>query len=153
MLKEKLRSFCGAIKKDGQPLVFAALSSWLLTLSAFTIISPIAYTKVPEYADSIPTAIFLLIVFVAFAALYCINKFLLKKSLFLIMPLSFLLYGITSVSLSANNAATRAFSAFIFSAFAIIILVLCINYAKNQKIPLLTKDISFGASLAIFPSW
>lgn len=149
MLKEKLRSIVGAIKNDGQPLVFAALSSWLLTLSVFSIISPIAFTKVPQYSDSIPTALFLLIVFGAFAALYCINKFWLKKSLFLIMPLSFLLYGISSVALSANNAATRAFSAFIFSVFAIIILVLCINYAKNQKIPLPTKDISFRTSLAI----
>ena len=48
----------------------------------------------------------------------------------------FLLYGIVSVALSANNAATRAFSAFIFSVLALVVLVLCVNYAKNQKIPM-----------------
>ena len=149
MLKEKLSAFFSAIKKDSQPLVFAALSSWLLTLSVFSIISPMSFVKVPDYTDSIPTVPFLLIVLGGFVFIYCINKFWLKKSLFLLMPLSFLLYGIVSVALSANNAATRAFSAFIFSILAFIVLVLCINYAKNQKIPLPTKDISFKASLII----
>ena len=94
MFKEKLRAFSGAIKKDGQHLVFAAISSWLLTLSIYTIVSPISFVRVPEYADSISIPYFLLSFALIFAVLYCINKFWLKKSLFLIMPLSFMLYGI-----------------------------------------------------------
>ena len=147
MLKEKINALANAIKKDGQPLVFAALSAWLLALSIFSIISPMSFVKVPEYTDSIEIIPFLITVIGLFAALYCINRFWLKKSLFLIMPLSFLLYGIVSVALSANNAGARAFPAFIFSILSLIVLVLCINYAKNQKIPLPTKDISFKASL------
>ena len=149
MLKEKLSTFLSAIKKDGQPLVFSALSSWLLTLSIFSICSPITFVKVPDYTDSIPIIPFILIFVLTAITFYCINKFLLKRSLFIIMPLTFFLYGIVSVALSANNAAARAFSAFIFSILAFIVLVLCINYAKNQKIPLPTKDISFRASLTI----
>ena len=149
MLKEKLGAFFGAIKKDGQPIVFSALSSWLLTLSIFSIISPTAFVKVPEYTDSIPIIPFIITLVALFALLYCVNRFWLKKSLFLIMPLSFLLYGAVSVALSANNAATRAFSAFIFSILSLIILVLCINFAKNQKVKLPTKDISLRASLII----
>ena len=149
MLKEKLSAFISAIKTDSQQLVFSALSSWLLTLSIFSIISPITFVKVPDYTDSIPIAPFFIVLALLFAALYCINKFWLKKSLFLIMPLSFLLYGTVSVALSANNAATRAFSAFIFAILGFIVLVLCINYAKKQRIPLPTKDISFKASLII----
>ena len=149
MFKEKISALCRIIKKDAQPLAFSALSSWLLTLSIFSIISPISFVKVPDYADSISLIPFALSLVLSFAALYCINKFWLKKSLFLIMPLSFLLYGTVSVALSANNAASRAFSAFIFSILTAIILVLCINYAKNQKIPLPTRDISFKASLIV----
>lgn len=149
MLKEKLKVFTNAIKKDGQPIVFSALSAWLLTLSIFSIISPITFVKVPDYTDSIAIIPFILTFLGLFTALYLINKLWLKKSLFLIMPLSFLLYGITSVLLSANNAATRAFSAFIFSVLALVVIVLCINYAKNQKIPMPTKDISFKASLIL----
>ena len=149
MFKEKLRAFSGAIKKDGQHLVFAAISSWLLTLSIYTIVSPISFVRVPEYADSISIPYFLLSFALIFAVLYCINKFWLKKSLFLIMPLSFTLYGVVSVALSANNAAERAFSAFIFAILSLLILVLCINYAKKQRIPMPTKDISFRASLII----
>ena len=149
MFKEKLRTFSDAIKKDGQPLIFSAISSWLLTLSIFTIISPISFVRVPEYADSISIPYFLLSFVLIFIALYFINKFWLKKSLFLIMPLSFTLYGVVSVALSANNAAERAFSAFIFAILSLLILVLCINYAKKQRIPMPTKDISFRASLTI----
>ena len=149
MSKQKLKSFIEAIKKDGQNLVFALLSAWLLTLSGFSIFSPITFVTVPTYTDSISISIFLLIFAALFALLYCINRFLLKKSLFLIMPLSFLLYGITSVSLSATNAATRTYSAFIFSLLALVVLVLCINFAKNQKIALPTKDISFKVSLIL----
>ena len=149
MLKEKLNNILNAIKKDAQPLIFSALSAWLITLSIFSIISPITFVKVPDYTDSIPKLIFILVFIVTALGLYCINKFLLKKSLFLILPISFLLYGAVSVALSANNAAARAFSAFIFSVLAFIVIVLCINYAKNQKIPLPTKDISFKASLII----
>ena len=147
MFKEKINALACAIKKDGQPLVFSALSAWLLTLTIFSTISPISFVKVPDYTDSVAIIPFLLTVIGLFASLYCINRFWLKKSLFLIMPLSFLLYGIVSVALSANNAAARAFPAFIFSILSLIVLVLCINYAKNQRIPLPTKDISFKASL------
>ena len=137
------------IKKNGQPIAFAIISAWLLTLSGFSLISPITFVRVPEYTDSIPIALFFLIVVSLSAGLFCLNKFLLKKSLFIIMPLSFMVYGAVSTALSANNVATRAFSAFIFAILSLIILVLCINYAKNQKIPLPTKDISFTASLII----
>ena len=147
MFKEKINTLACAIKKDGQPLVFSAISAWLLTLTIFSTISPISFVKVPDYTDSVAIIPFLLTVIGLFASLYCINRFWLKKSLFLIMPLSFLLYGIVSVALSANNAAARAFPAFIFSILSLIVLVLCINYAKNQRIPLPTKDISFKASL------
>ena len=149
MLKEKFNKFLDALKKDAQPLIFSALSSWLITLSIFSISSPITFVKVPDYTDSIPMLIFILIFTLTTITLYCVNKFLLKKSLFFILPISFLVYGAVSVALSANNAATRAFSAFIFSALAFVVIVLCINYAKDQKIPLLTKDISFKASLII----
>lgn len=147
MLKEKLNNFLNVIKKNAQPLIFSALSAWLITLSIFSIFSPITFVKVPDYTDSIPMLVFILIFISTTITLYCVNKFLLKKSLFLILPLSFLLYGAVSVALSANNAAARAFSAFIFSVLAFIVIVLCINYAKDQKIPLPTKDISFKASL------
>ena len=143
----KKSAFFAAIKKEGQPLVFSALCSWLLTLSILSIISPIAFIRVPDYTDSISILLFLGMFIALFIALYCLNRFWNKKSLFLILPLSFLLYGIVSIALSANNAATRAFSAFIFSVLAIVVLVLCINYAKDQKISILTKDISFKATL------
>ena len=149
MFKQKLKTLIEAVKKDGQNLIFALLSAWLLTLSGFSIFSPITFVTVPTFTDSISIPIFLLIFVALFAILYCLNRFLLKKSLFLIMPLSFLLYGITSVSLSATNAATRTYSAFIFSALALVVLVLCINFAKNQKISLPTKDISFRTSLIL----
>ena len=146
-LKKNMSVLAEAIKKDAQPLVFAALSSWLITLSVFSIISPMSFIRVPDFTDSIPLVPFFLAIVIIFAALYCINKFWLKKSLFLIMPLSFLLYGVISVAFSANNAGARAFPAFIFTILSLIVLVLCINYAKNQRIPLPTKDISFKAAL------
>lgn len=149
MSSKNTSAFSRSIKRNAQPIAFAIISAWLLTLSGFSILSPITFVTVPDYTDSIPTLFFILTVVMLSAALFCLNKFLLKKSLFLIMPLSFLLYGAVSVALSANNAGTRAFSAFIFSILSLIILVLCINYAKNQKIPLPTKDISFTASLII----
>ena len=37
MLKEKLNAFIGVIKKNAQPLVFSAISGWLLTASLFLI--------------------------------------------------------------------------------------------------------------------
>lgn len=149
MSPKKKNPFFSSIKTDGQPLVFAIISAWLLTLSGFQIISPITFTKVPDYTDSISIALFLIIIVFLSIALYCLNKFLLKKALFIIMPLSFMLYGAISTALSANNVGARAFSAFIFCILSLIILVLCVNYAKNQKIPLPTKDISFTASLVI----
>ena len=85
MLKEKLRVFTNAIKKDGQPIVFSALSAWLLTLSIFSIISPITFVKVPDYTDSIAIIPFILTFLGLFTALYLINKLWLKKSLFLIL--------------------------------------------------------------------
>ena len=136
-----------ALKKESQPIIFSALSGWLLTLSIFTIISPIAFVKVPDYTDSIPIWIFALSFLGLSGALYCINRFWLKRSLFYIMPLSFLLYGLVSVGLSANNLSDRTFSAFAFSIISLVILVLCINYARNQKIKLPTKDISFRTAL------
>ena len=136
-----------ALKKEGQPIIFSALSGWLLTLSIFTIKSTISFVNVPDYTDSIPIWLFALLFIAISSALYAINRFWLKDSLFLIMPLSFLLYGLVSVGLSANNASDRAFSAFAFSVISLVILVLCINYAKKRKIKLPTKDISTRAAI------
>lgn len=147
MLKEKLNAFIGVIKKNAQPLVFSAISGWLLTASLFLIFSKHVFIEVPTYVNSIPVIPFILLVIAIGAAFYCLNHFWLKKSLFLIMPLTFLLFGAVSVALSANNAATRAYSAFIFAALGLVILILCINYAKDQRIKLPTKDIPFAASL------
>ena len=149
MSSKKDNKFTAAIKKDGQSIAFSIVSAWLLTLSGFSIFSPITFATVPDYTDSIPIALFAIILIALSAALFCLNRFLLKKSLFLILPLSFTIYGAISVALSANNSASRAFSAFIFAILSLIILVLCINYAKNQKIQLPTKDIPFWASLVI----
>ena len=149
MSSKKDNKFTAAIKKDGQSIAFSIVSAWLLTLSGFSIFSPITFATVPDYTDSIPIALFAIILIALSAALFCLNRFLLKKSLFLILPLSFTIYGAVSVALSANNSASRAFSAFIFAILSLIILVLCINYAKNQKIQLPTKDIPFWASLVI----
>ena len=147
MLKEKMNAFIGVIKKNAQPLVFSAISGWLLTASLFLIFSDKVFVEVPTYTNSIPAIPFILLVIAIGVAFYCLNHFWLKKSLFLIMPLTFLLFGGVSVALSANNAATRAYSAFIFAALGLVVLILCINYAKNQKIKLPTKDIPFAASL------
>ena len=149
MLKKKLNAFFSAIKKDGQPLVFSALSAWLLTTSLFLIFSDKVFVSVPDYTNSIPIIPYILLVISIGIALYCLNRFWLKKALFLIMPLSFLLFGAVSVALSANNAATRAYSAFIFAAVGLVVLILCINYAKNQRIKLPTKDIPFAASISL----
>ena len=149
MLKEKLNAFIGVIKKNAQPLVFSAISGWLLTASLFLIFSKHVFIEVPTYVNSIPVIPFILLVIAIGAAFYCLNHFWLKKSLFLIMPLTFLLFGAVSVALSANNAATRAYSAFIFAALGLVVLILCINYAKDQRIKLPTKDIPFAASLTL----
>ena len=149
MSSKKDNKFTALVKKDGQSIAFSIVSAWLLTLSGFSIFSPITFATVPDYTDSIPIALFAIILIALSVALFCLNRFLLKKSLFLILPLSFTIYGAVSVALSANNSASRAFSAFIFAILSLIILVLCINYAKNQKIQLPTKDIPFWASLVI----
>ena len=149
MLKEKLKAFIRAVKEDGQSIVFSILSGWLLTLSGFSMFSPITFVTVPAYTNSISIKIFLLAFVGLSAALYCINRFWLKKALFIIMPLCFMLYGISSVALTATNAATRTYAAFIFSILSLVVLVLCINYAKNKKIALPTKDISFKTSLIL----
>ena len=145
MIKEKFKSLINGIKKDAQPLVFALLSGWMLTLSAFSAISPMAFIHVPEYSDSISTIPFIIILLATSAILYVFNKYCFRKLLFLIFPSSFLLYGMIPVALSANNVDTRRFSALIFCALSLIVLILCINYVKNQNIPLPTKDISFKA--------
>lgn len=146
-MKEKLNSFLLAIKRDLQPIAFALISSWMITLAGFTTISPIALIRVPTYADSIPLVPFILIFIALAAILYALNRFYFKKLLFITFPISFLAYGMVSVVLSANTADLRRFSALVFCALSLIVLILCINYVKTQKIPLPTKDISFKASV------
>ena len=46
MLKEKMNAFIGVIKKNAQPLVFSAISGWLLTASLFLIFSDTVFVEV-----------------------------------------------------------------------------------------------------------
>ena len=169
MSKEKLKALMGEVKKEGPNIIFSLISAWLLVLSVIQIIFSfipkyrtiteggeekeelyyLYQNVVPEFSDAINIVLFVLIVIAVAVALYLMNRFWLKKSLFIILPISFLFYGMLSIALPAATVLDRGFWAFIFSALAILVFVVCINYARSQKIPLPTKDISSKASLTI----
>ena len=152
MIKEKFNSFIQSIKSNASSLAFALLSGWMIALSFFSATSSISFIKVPGFAENLSTAIFLIAVIFVSVILYVINKFCFKKLLLLTFPVSFLVYGAISIALSGNNAEIRGFSGLIFCVLAVIVLIVCVNYVKTEKILLPTKDIPFKAAVIIVAS-
>ena len=140
------------------PVCFSLLCGWLITLVTFlikeSIIKPkeeaLNFTSVTTeetlgYADFVISEHLGLFVFLVIAialSLFCINKFLYEKTLFIALPASFLVYGVLAIYNSGATTKERAFSAFAFCVLAGLIILLCINYRKNQKLPIPKNDIS-----------
>ena len=166
MIKEKISQFTTPIKNQAQNIIFSLLSGWLFTLVILMIkesILPeigekIDYTSVATksgeelidgYADFMIhenlLLFFSLIINIAII-LFCLNKFIYKKTLLFALPTAFLSYSVLSVYNASVSTPQRAFPAFVFTALAAVILVLCINYVKKAKTPLAEKDISLKSA-------
>ena len=152
MIKENFNSFIQSIKSNASSLAFALLSGWMIALSFFSATSSISFIKVPDFAENLSTAIFLIVVIFVSVILYVINKFFFNKFLLLTFPASFLVYGAISVARSGNSTNIRGFSGLIFCVLAVIVLIVCVNYVKTEKILLPTKDIPFKAAVIIVAS-
>ncbi len=165
MIKQKIKKIILTAKKESIPACFSLLCGWLITLTVFLIKESIAksaeealnYTSVTTedtlgYADFIVSEHLLLFVCLLVgiaAALFCINKFLYKKTLFIALPTSFLIYGVLAIYNSSPDVNQRAFPAFVFCILAAFVILLCINYRKNQKLPIPKNDISPKFAIAV----
>ena len=172
MVNKKLYKFINLIKDQVQDILFSLLSGWLFTLAILIIkesIIPevgkaINYTSVATkngeeiidgYADFIIhenlLLFFSLIINIAIV-LFCLNKFVYKKTLLFALPTSFLTYGVLSIYNASASTPQRAFPAFVFTALAAVVIIICINYVKKKNMPLAEKDISLRAAVILLIS-
>ena len=169
VLKQKLDKFLSVAKKEAMPACFSLICGWLVTLSTFLIKETIAkpaeealsYTSVATkngetlvngYADIIVHEHLWLFIFLLIgvaAALFCVNKFLYKKTLIIALPVSFLVYGFLAIYNSSSSVNERAFPAIAFIVLAALVILLCANYIKNQRLPIPTNDISPKCAIAV----
>ena len=172
MINKKLYKFINLLKDQVQDILFSLLSGWLFTLAILMIKESIVpevgkainYTSVATkngeelvdgYADFMMhenlLLFFSLIINIAIV-LFCLNKFVYKKTLLFALPTSFLTYGVLSIYNASASTPQRAFPAFVFTALAAVVIIICINYVKKKNMPLAEKDISLRAAVILLIS-
>ncbi len=162
VLKQKLDKILFISKREAMPACFSLICGWLATLAAFLIneamIKPeeekLSYTSVATkseeilvdgYADSMihnHLLSFILSIAIISIVLFCINKFLYKKTLLIALPATFLTYGAVAIYNAGESSSERAFPAFAFIVLAALVILLCANYVKNQRLPIPNNDVS-----------
>ena len=168
---KKIYKFIQLVKKELQNIIFALLSSWLFALIILMIKETILaknktnYTQVKHLDEGITVdgylelilkenlLTFLVLTISIAIILFCLTKLVYKKLLLFTLPSAFLIYGVLSIYNAIYNPPNvtpqRAYLAFLFIALSAVIIILCINYVKQQKIPLAEKDISLRTALII----
>ena len=146
MKNERLDKLMTGAKKHAPAVALSAVCGWLLSLTVFCGLSEERFTAVPEFADSVPTILFLLSVLVLSALIWAAQRFLFDKVIPLALPALFTLYGIISVADSSGDAHSKAYTALVFIILSLAVVALVANFLKSDGIKLPTKDISARAS-------
>ena len=149
MKNERLDKLMTGAKKHAPAVALSAVCGWLLSLTVFCGLSEDRFTAVPEFADSVPTILFLLSVLVLSALIWAAQRFLSDKVIPLALPALFTLYGIISVADSSGDAHSKAYTALVFTILSLAVVALVANFLKSDGIKLPTKDISARASFII----
>ena len=149
MKNERLDKLMTGAKKHAPAVALSAVCGWLLSLTVFCGLSEERFTAVPEFADSVPTILFLLSVLVLSALIWAAQRFLSDKVIPLALPALFTLYGIISVADSSGDAHSKAYTALVFTILSLAVVALVANFLKSDGIKLPTKDISARASFII----
>ena len=149
MKNERLDKLMTGAKKHAPAVALSAVCGWLLSLTVFCGLSEDRFTAVPEFADSVPTLIFLLSVLVLSALIWAAQRFLSDKVIPLALPALFTLYGIISVADSSGDAHSKAYTALVFTILSLAVVALVANFLKSDGIKLPTKDISARTSFII----
>lgn len=149
MKNERLDKLLTVAKKHAPAVALSAVCGWLMSLTVFCGLAEHNFTAVPDFANSVPTILFLLSVLVLSALIWAAHKFISDKVIPLALPAFFTLYGIISVANSSGDAHSKAYTALVFTILSLAVVALVANFLKSDGIKLPTKDISARTSFII----
>ena len=149
MSKEKAKKPFDRFKTYLPSICLSLISGWLSALFIFSLSADTNFTVVPDFAKSVSLLLFIGILLFFSAVYFAAWRFLWNKILLLTLPVSFALYGISSVAYSSGDSDTRAYTAIVFTMLFLAVIAIVANYIKSEKLSFLTHDISSLLSFII----
>lgn len=148
-MNEKIKIFSDKGKACLAALIFSALTSWLISLTVFSLTASERITAVPDFADGVSLPLFISTVALLTAVCFLLHILLWDKTVAVLFPLSFCIYGAVSVAYGGDDSDTRAYSALVFCLLALAVIALTWIFMKKQGIDLPRRDISPRLSFII----